>query len=324
MTHEAGDRARMLEDDIAQCKHTERELLRRNDELSALNRSLEARVQDRVQQLSDAQALLDTAHDKLKHNLIVLIKLFSSLLELRSDVLAGHSRRVADLARRIGLRMGLDAVDVNHLMLAGLLHDLGKMAWPDELLSTPLNQMSTEQLTWVRKHPGMGQAALMALEPMVEPAKLIRAHHERFDGHGYPDQLIGTEIALGARILAVANDFDGLQIGIVNTVRFKPEEAAAAIALDRGRRYDPDVVHVFLALIEEERTLAPKEVVLRTTQLKPGMALAHDLLNTKGVLLLAAEYPLSDSLISQLRELEALDGVKLKLRIRGDSLGGTR
>ncbi|WP_158904076.1 HD-GYP domain-containing protein [Burkholderia sp. L27(2015)] len=324
MTHEAGDRERMLEDDIARCKHAERELLRRNDELSALNRSLERRVQDRVQQLSEVHALLDTAHDKLKHNLIVLIKLFSSLLELRSDVLAGHSRRVADLARRIGLRMGLDAVDVNHLMLAGLLHDLGKMAWPDELLSTPLNQMSTEQLTWVRKHPGMGQTALMALEPMAEPAKLIRAHHERFDGHGYPDQLIGTEIALGARILAVANDFDGLQIGIVNTVRFTPEEAAAAIAQDRGRRYDPDVVNVFLALIEEERTLGPKEVVLRTTQLKPGMVLAHDLLSTKGVLLLAADYALSDSLISQLRELEALDGVKLKLPIRGDSLRGMR
>jgi response regulator RpfG family c-di-GMP phosphodiesterase len=322
MTNEASDRERMLEDDIARCKHTERELLRRNDELSELNGSLDRRVQDLVQQVNEDRASLDTAHDKLKHNLIVLIKLFSNLLELRSDALAGHSRRVADLARRIGLRMGLDAVDVNHLMLAGLLHDLGKMAWPDELLSTPLNQMSTEQLKWVRKHPGMGQTALMALEPMAEPAKLIRAHHERFDGHGYPDQLSGTEIALGARILAVANEFDGLQIGIVNTVRFTPEEAAAAIAQDHGRRYDPDVVNVFLALIEEERTLAPKEAVLRTTQLKPGMMLAHDLLSTKGVLLLAADYALSDSLINQLRELEALEGVKLKLQIRGDSLGG--
>jgi response regulator RpfG family c-di-GMP phosphodiesterase len=284
---------------------------RQNDELKVLNYSLEEKVQARTQELA-------LANEKLKGNFITSVKVFANLIELREGNLAGHSRRVADLARKIANKLGLSPKEAQDVFLAGLLHDIGKIGLSDQLLAKAVTQMTGDDLGAYRKHPAKGEQALMALEDLRGAATIIRAHHERFDGQGYPDALTGLAIPFGARILAVANDYDGLQIGIVAPRRLNPEDAKKMIADGRGKRYDPQVVDAFLGVlggVEPERTA---EIVVPVADLKPGMALSRDLLTRDGVLLLAADYLLDANLIRQIRDYAASDSVAMSVFIRND------
>lgn len=298
-------------------RHLEREKARlealtrhQNDTLKALNAGLEAKVEART------EALRNT-HEKLKQNFVTSVRVFSHLIELRGGVLAGHSRRVADLARKIALRLGLGPAEAQDVMLAGLLHDIGKIGVPDHLLIKPVPQMSGEELGVLRKHVVTGQAALMGLDNLRQVAEMIRAHHEQWDGQGYPDRRAGQDIPLGARILAVPNDYDGLQIGTLSARRLRPEEAADLIRRSRGKRYDPQIVDAFLDVLAGlegttgERVLAPD-------QLEPGMILSRDLLSADGVLLLAADFVLEPSVIDHIRSFAAEDRMAMRVFVRAD------
>lgn len=288
---------------------------RQNEALRDINASLELKVSERT-------AELRKANERVKASFLTSIKVFSNLIELRGGALAGHSRRVADVARKIALHMQLAPADVQNIFLAALLHDIGKIGLPDELLARSQTEISGPDLARYRQHPVAGEQALMALEDLREAAALLRGHHERYDGKGYPDGLAGPAIPLGARILAVANDFDGLQIGIVAPRRVAPEDARKLIADSRGKRYDPDVVDAFLAVTggtqkEPERD---DERAVTLSALTPGMALSRDLVTRDGYLLLAADFVLTPGVIRQIldyADAESLHNLKIHVRLNG-------
>ncbi len=276
---------------------------RQNEELQSLNASLEAKVLARTAELSRAHDALAAANEKLKAGFITSIKVFSNLTELAEGARAGHSRRVADLGRRIAMKLGLDRGATQDVMVAGLLHDIGKIGLPDVLRNKTPPQMSAEELGLFRKHPIRGEAALMALDALRVSARIMRSHHERFDGQGYPDALAGDAIPLEARILALANDYDGLQIGSFMSKRLSSADALAFIRQASGKRYDPHVVNAFLALQEgDEGSSAESELRLSPDELKPGMVLSRDLISHDGALLLAADFLLDEGLIKNIRE----------------------
>ena len=254
--------------------------------------------------------------EKLKGSFITSVKVFANLIELREGNLAGHSRRVADLARKIANKLALPPKEAQDVFLAGLLHDIGKIGLPDHLLAKAVTQMTGDDLGAYRKHPAKGEQSLMALEELRGAAKLIRSHHERFDGQGYPDGLTGLAIPLGARILALANDYDGLQIGIVAPRRLSVEDAKKMIVDGRGKRYDPQVVDAFIAAIGGVEPEHMAELAVAVADLKPGMALARDLLTRDGVLLLATDYLLDANLIRQIRDYAAAEGGAMTVFIR--------
>ena len=162
----------------------------------------------------------------------------------------------------------------------------------------------------------------MALDDLRVAARLIRSHHERFDGMGYPDGLGGPAIPLGARILAVANDYDALQIGSFCAKRLTAEEARAFVQQSRGKRYDPQVVDAFLALQGGEGAGggAPpgRELLLGPENLKPGMVLSRDLISRDGVLLLAADFVLDEGLIKQISDFASSEEVRIVIHVRAD------
>ena len=282
-----------------------------NDELKSLNASLEQKVEART-------AELRIAHDKLKQNFLTSIRVFSNLIELREGAMSGHSRRVADLARKMAIHLGFNATDAQDVMLAGLLHDVGKIGLRDELLSKPVSHMTGDELGQLHRHPVAGQSALMALENLRKAGTLIRAHHERWDGQGYPDGLSGLAIPIGARLLAVANDFDGLQTGTLTPRKLRQEEALAFIQQNRGKRYCPQSVDALAAVLGSTESAPAVGNIVSTAALKPGMVLARDLVTPEGVMLLAADFVLDDGLIRQLRELEASEGRRLAIPIRAE------
>ena len=294
---------------------------RQNEELKQLNSSLEQKVQARTVDLRRAMDLLNLAHEKLKKGFLTSIHVFSNLIELREGALAGHSRRVADLARKIAQHMGLSEAETQDVLVAGLLHDIGKFGLPDKLLQKPFGALTSEERAEVVKHPALGQAALMALEQLKEAAKIIRSHHERFDGLGYPDGLAGLAIPLGARILAVVNDYDALQTGSLASKRMSAEEAARFVKESRGKRYDPQVVDTFFGVVgvvapSAESQGQEQELPVSAGQLTPGMMLARDLTTRNGMLLLAQDFLLDADLIAQIRKFEKMDGAPLAIYIK--------
>lgn len=280
---------------------------RQNEELRALNAGLEAKVAERTAELSEA-------HEKLKTGFLNTIKTFSNLIELRGGQMAGHSRRVADHARRIAQAMQLPAPETQDLFFAALLHDIGKIGLPDELLAKPFNQLTPDERNEAVKHPAKGEALLMGLEQLQGAARLIRAHHERFDG-GYPDRVSGICIPLGARILAVANDYDAVQQGSLFAKRATPEEAVNYLHAGRAKRYDPTVLDAFASVLGGPPRQEAASRALGADQLKPGMVLAKDLVTREGVLLLARDYVIDDKLIRQIHSFEATEGYSLKIHV---------
>lgn len=289
-----------------------------NDELKSLNAELEQRVKDRTAEIEQVNSFLNLANAKLKQNFIVSIKVFSGLIELREGAVAGHARRVADLSRKIAVRMGLDAQAQQDVFVAGLLHDIGKIGFSDTLIGRPVSKLVNDDLARYRKHAVTGEAALMPLVELQGVAKIIRSHHERFDGQGFPDGLIGPAIVKGARIVAVANDYDGLQIGTLAEKRFSPEDAKAMLLQSRGKRYDPQVLDAFLAIIGEPREESSRERELAAADLVPGMVSARDILSRDGTLLLAADYVLDATIVRQIQEYASREGIRLMVHVRLD------
>lgn len=292
--------------------------LRQNEELKDLNASLEARVRERTEELRQAMGFLEVAHKKLKEGYLTSLKVFSNLMELREGAMAGHSRRVADHARRLARRLGMTEGEVQDVLFAGLLHDIGKIGLPDRLLHKPFSALTTEERAEVIKHPATGQAALMALENMKEAARLIRSHHERFDGLGFPDGLAGTAIPRGARILAVANDYDALQSGSLMSKQMTQGEAREFLLEGRGKRYDPKVVDVFIEMLGgvDARADTVPEMKIASSALRRGMVLARDLVSPQGLLLLSKDYLLDDLLIEQIHSFEETEGKPLAIYVR--------
>ena len=297
-------------------KFLEREKLRlealtqkQNDELKEFNATLEDRVKSRTEEVRQTMGFLEVAHETLKKSFITSVRVFANLIEMREGNMAGHSRRVADLSRALAQRAGMKESELQDVFLAGLLHDVGKIGLPDRLLEKPFSNLTSEERAEVIKHPAKGQSALMALEQLHGAAKFIRGHHERFDGMGYPDKLAGLSIALGARVLAVANDYDAVQIGSLLNKRLSPAEARAYILEGSGKRYDPAVVKAFLELTDtnDDKAQEKPELALKTAQLKPGMVLSRDLLSKEGGLLLSKEYVIDEGLIEQIRNFERVD-----------------
>lgn len=156
-----------------------------------------------------------------------------------------HSERVAKFAVVIGRAMGLMSEELERLRLAALLHDIGKIAVNMAILSKP-KKLERHEMATVRNHTELGQEFLLSVPGLERYAQVARSHHERFDGTGYPDGLRDQDIAISARIVALADAFDVMIRGRSYSERKTPQDIAAALLLERGRHFDPRVVDALL------------------------------------------------------------------------------
>jgi response regulator RpfG family c-di-GMP phosphodiesterase len=277
-----------------------------NEALTTLNAELEQRVAQRTEALAQANA-------KLRSHWLTSVKIFTSLMELRGGALAGHSRRVADMARRMANQMALGAAETQDIFLAGLLHDVGKLGLPDNVLAKPHKDLTSADLVHYRKHPQRGEQALMALDEFKNAALLVRHHHERYDGRGFPDGLEGTHTPVGAQILALANDLDNLLHGQLGQQALSIEQTRQRVQELSGSRYAPAVVEAWLDLDDTPASVPMLWVTVNA--LRPGDLLAQDWTNAEGVLLLSADHELDARLIQQIRHYQMGDAKPLKLAI---------
>jgi response regulator RpfG family c-di-GMP phosphodiesterase len=291
-----------------------------NQALVTLNQDLEARVAERTAALEKSLADLAAAHAEVETHFMLAVTVFSGLLELREGGMAGHARRVGELARRIGARMGMDDATLREVHLAALLHDIGKIGFDDGMLTTPVSKYSADQMARYQHHPVDGEAALLPLDKLHGVAAIVRQHHERYDGRGFPDGLRGNGILLGARILAVASDFDGLTNGSLAEHVYTTDKARAALRDGLYTHYDPAVVEALMQVLLELEAAAQADVAVPVVDLQPRMVLAQDLLSPQGVILLPAGHVFQPPLIARLRDLAARQNQALEVRVLRKSI----
>ncbi len=196
------------------------------------------------------------AEEELRDNLKKLQKLLQATvnglvtaMEMRDPYTAGHQRRVAILASAIAQKMGLSEYIIDGINLAALIHDIGKMSIPAEILSKPGNLTSSE-IKLIRYHPESGYEILKSIDFPWPVAEIVLQHHERIDGSGYPNGLRGNEILQEAKIIAVAD----LVEAMASYRPFRPakglELAIIELKRNKGILYDSEIVEATLSVLE--------------------------------------------------------------------------
>ena len=198
-----------------------------------------------------AEEELQDSLEKLRKALGGTIQAIALTVEMRDPYTAGHQRRVANLARALAAEMGLPKEQIDGIRMAGVIHDLGKISVPSEILSKPTRLRDTE-FSLIKDHPQVGYDILKTIEFPWPVAQIVLRHHERLDGSGYPQGLSGEGILLEARILAVADVVEAMSSHRPYRPALGIDKALEEISQNRGVLYDSEVVGTCLKLITEK------------------------------------------------------------------------
>jgi hypothetical protein len=176
------------------------------------------------------------------------IEALASAIDAASPATHGHSKRVTQFALVLGEAIGVGQREMTTLQYGALLHDIGKLGVPTAILEK-CSALSPDEIAAMREHPVIGEKIIAPVD-FLQPARLIvRHHHERWDGQGYPDHLRGEEIPLGARIVALADFYDAMISARPYKRSMAPHEVAGEIRLEIGKRFDPDLAEIFLKMV---------------------------------------------------------------------------
>lgn len=192
------------------------------------------------------------AREAQARSLSATIEALAATLEMRDPYTAGHQKRTAKIAEAIGREMGLSSERLRGLSVAAAIHDIGKVAVPVEILSRP-GRLTAAEFEIIKQHPVAGADILSGIEFPWPVARIVRQHHERLDGSGYPDGLTGEQILPEARILAVADVLEAMSSHRPYRPARPIDDALTELRDQRGRLYDPSAVDACLKLVEEGR-----------------------------------------------------------------------
>jgi putative nucleotidyltransferase with HDIG domain len=191
------------------------------------------------------------AYGELRDTYDATLRALATALDSRDNETAGHAQRVTWLAVRIGRELGLDEAALLELQRGAMLHDIGKIGVPDMVLRKP-GPLTDEEWVLMRRHATLGAEMLDGIPFLSDTIPLVRHHHERWDGRGYPDGLAGEAIPLGARIFAVADAFDAMTSHRPYRQPMTLVQARAELARCAGSQFDPAVATVHARIPDAE------------------------------------------------------------------------
>ena len=184
-------------------------------------------------------------YNKLYQGYIDTIAALTNALDARDGITSGHSRRVASFVASLAEIMGISGQEQESIKLAALLHDIGKILINEQILSKP-GKLTDQEHYLIRQHPEIGERIIGGVEFLKGTKSLIRHHHERFDGKGYPDGLSSEEIPLGARVIFLGEAFDCITADCAFQPKRGLEEATDEIERHAENQFDPEIVRIFL------------------------------------------------------------------------------
>jgi putative nucleotidyltransferase with HDIG domain len=203
------------------------------------------KVEAREFHLAELIQQLEEVNRNIRRNTIATVSTMAKALAARDAYTQGHAERVGRIAGMVAAEIGLDAAETERVELAGLLHDIGKIGFPDSLFLPHEGDNPKEVVKEITRHPATGAEILKGLEFLGPALSFIRYHHERPDGRGYPEHLKGDDIPLGARIIAVADAFDAITTDRPYQKARTYAEALAILKDGAGTRWDAECVAAF-------------------------------------------------------------------------------
>jgi len=220
-------------------------------QLHRMQRRLELLVTERTAELRATCESLESSRSQYRRMLEQTIQAIALTIEKRDPYTAGHQVRVSQLAAAIAGEMRLDADRLDGLRLGGMIHDIGKIYLPAEILSRP-GRLSDAEFALIKTHSEVGSEIVANVEFPWPVAQLILQHHERLDGSGYPHGVRGDAMLLEARILAVADVVEAMASHRPYRAALGIDKALEEVGRGRGRLYDPDVVDVCVGLFKDK------------------------------------------------------------------------
>ncbi len=219
-------------------------------DLPAAYRRLNAAYEQALRYAEDVRHLYQRTQRAISQSLLGL----ANALEAKDPYTRGHSQRVSALARRLAEVSGLPSREVDVIAQAGLLHDIGKIGVPEAVLGKP-GRLDPDEWEIMRRHPVIGAQIVAPFEFFAAGAIIVRHHHERWDGSGYPDGLRGTAIPLGARIVAVADVYDALTSSRPYREALPHHTAIQYIGEEAGRTLDEDIAAALIRLTRDNEPI---------------------------------------------------------------------
>jgi putative nucleotidyltransferase with HDIG domain len=214
--------------------------------LLLLVRGASATLTRQTERLRARSAQLMDSYAQLEQNTLEAIESLNATVEAKDPYTAGHSQRVQDLAVAVGRQLGLEGTRLDSLRLAGLFHDIGKLAVPDAILTKPA-RLTAEEFAQIQQHSEAGARIVARLGRLRDAVPIIRHHHERWDGNGYPDGIAGEAIPLEAAIVGLADAWDAMTTDRPYQPALSVQDALREIRQGRGTQFAPEVVDAFLA-----------------------------------------------------------------------------
>ena len=202
--------------------------------------SLEFKVLEQTDQIRRTMNELHKAYD---HTLTALVR----ALDAREKEVGSHSERVMNYTSLMAAKLGIYDNDMEHLAKGALLHDIGKIGISDNILLKP-GPLDDDEWVEMRRHPQVGYSILSEIEFLKGPAEIVLAHHERFDGNGYPKGLKGEQIPVGSRIFALVDTLDAMTSHRPYRKALPFDAVISEVNTYRGRQFDPDVADLFLSI----------------------------------------------------------------------------
>jgi response regulator RpfG family c-di-GMP phosphodiesterase len=304
-------------------------LNQQNKKLKELNTELEKKVEARTAEVTAKNRELDRLNKELEGNLFNTVRAFASLFEMHAPFMAGHGRRVGQMSREVALLMGLSEKEALYAEIAGILHDIGMLGLPQKIIEFKEESWTKEEEEIFKRHPEEGQTIVRFINSLDHVGLLIRSHHERMDGKGFPDGLREEAIPLESRIIAVADAYDRIahlragkrswlneylddqkttQDHLAEDVRLQ-QTAIHHLKRHAFTSYDPDVVKVCLSFLNKSGVSYREEREVTPGELKEGMVLARSVYTGKGRFLLPHNCVLTEDLIFKLRAIHRSDPI---------------
>jgi response regulator RpfG family c-di-GMP phosphodiesterase len=239
----------------ARIAELESELGKRTQEAADKEHQLERYAADLRETFKEERA---RAHE-LHRSYMLTVRALASAVEARDAYTGRHAERVAAYGLQIAAAAGMTLSDEPQIEFGFLLHDAGKVAVPDAILFKP-GPLTPEERAIVEQHPVTGSEIVRDIDFLGAARDVIRSHHERWDGNGYPDRLRGTDIPLSARVFAVADTLDALTTNRPYRRASSFAKARVIILRDSGSHFDPDVIEAYEALSDADLERIRKEV----------------------------------------------------------------
>jgi HD-GYP domain-containing protein (c-di-GMP phosphodiesterase class II) len=194
---------------------------------------------------------LQQSYKKLQHTLEDIIEVITKVVEIRDLYLVGHQEKVSKLATKIAQEMGLSTDKIEGIRISSLVHDIGKISIPTEILHKP-NRLIDIELNLIKNHPKIAYDILKTIDFPWPIAGIILQHHEMINGSGYPNKLKSNEILIEAKIIAVADVIEAMSSNRPYRPAHSIEEALEEISKNKGILYDPEVADVCITLFKEK------------------------------------------------------------------------